>query len=60
MKIKVTRIKSIIGTKANIREIMRSLKLNKINSSYVIDTDNLCMLGRLNKIKHLVKVEELV
>lgn len=59
MKIKVTRTVSYIGTKQNVRETIKSLKLNRINSSAIVETDNLCALGRVNLIRHLVKIEEI-
>ena len=55
-KIKITLVKSIIGTKQDHRATVRGLGLRKLNSSSeLIDTP--AVRGMINKVKYLVKVE---
>ena len=55
-KIKVTLVKSIIGTKQGHRATVRGLGLRKLNSSSeLIDTP--AVRGMINKVQYLVKVE---
>ncbi len=55
-KIKVTLVKSIIGTKQDHRATVRGLGLRKLNSSAeLLDTPS--VRGMIQKVKYLVKVE---
>jgi large subunit ribosomal protein L30 len=55
-KIKVTLVKSIIGTKQDHRATVRGLGLRKLNStSELLDTP--AVRGMINKVQYLVKVE---
>ena len=55
-KIKVTLVKSVIGTKQDHRATVRGLGLRKLNSSSdLIDTP--AVRGMINKVQYLVKVE---
>lgn len=55
-KIKVTLVKSIIGTKQSHRATVRGLGLRKLNStSELVDTP--AVRGMINKISYLVKAE---
>ena len=55
-KIKVTLVKSVIGTKQDHRATVRGLGLRKLNSSSeLIDTP--AVRGLIHKVQHLVKVE---
>lgn len=56
-QLKVTQTKSVIGTKTNHRETLRSLGLRKIGQS-VIREDNKAVRGMIHTVKHLVSVEE--
>lgn len=56
-KIKVTLLKSTIGKKPNQMATAQTLGLSKINQS-VIKEDNEAIRGMVNRISHLVKVEE--
>lgn len=54
--VKVTLIKSIIGTKQSHRDTVVGLGLKKMNSSKVlVDTPE--VRGMINKISYLLKVE---
>ena len=56
-KISVKQIKSPIGRNSSQRKILISLGLNKINR-VKIHNDNPSILGMIDKIKHLLKVEK--
>lgn len=56
-KLKVTQVRSVIGTTADMRATVRSLGLHRIRDSKIVD-DKPEILGMINKVKHLVKVEE--
>jgi large subunit ribosomal protein L30 len=58
-KIKVTQIKSTIGTLEDQKRTVRALGLRKINRS-VIHDDTPCIRGMVNTVKHLVKIEDIV
>jgi large subunit ribosomal protein L30 len=55
-KIKVTLVKSVIGTKQDHRATVRGLGLRKLNSSAVLE-DTPAVRGMIHKIAYLVKVE---
>lgn len=57
MKLKVTKIRSTNGQKGTHKRTLEALGLRKINSSRVHD-DNPVIRGMVNKVVHLVKVEE--
>ncbi len=55
-KIKVTLVKSVIGTKQDHRATVRGLGLRRLNSSAeLIDTP--AVRGMIQKVQYLVKVE---
>ena len=56
--IKVTLVKSYIGYNKDQARTVKALGLNKMNSSNEL-VDNPCVRGMINKVKHLVRVEEL-
>ncbi|MBB5227037.1 MAG: 50S ribosomal protein L30 [Treponema sp.] len=56
-KIKVTLVKSVIGQKPEKKATVRSLGLKKISSSVVHEATP-AVLGMVNAVAHLVKVEE--
>ena len=55
-KIKVTLIKSVIGTKQDHRATVRGLGLRKLNSSAMLE-DTPAVRGMINKVAYLVKCE---
>ena len=55
-KIKVTLVKSIIGTKESHRATVRGLGLRRLNSSSVLE-DTPAVRGMINKVAYLVKCE---
>ncbi|MDY6398251.1 MAG: 50S ribosomal protein L30 [Treponema sp.] len=56
-KIKVTLVKSVIGQKPEKKATVRSLGLKKISSSVVHEATP-AVLGMVDAVAHLVKVEE--
>ena len=58
MKVKITLKRSLIGEKPKARETARSLGLKSINS-FTEREVNPMIQGMLNKIEHLVEVEEI-
>jgi large subunit ribosomal protein L30 len=54
--IKVTLVKSIIGTKQDHRATVRGLGLRKLNSSSVLE-DTPAVRGMIHKVAYLVKCE---
>lgn len=56
-KLKVTQIKSEIGTKQNHRETLRSLGLKRIGHT-VVKEDRPEFRGMVHTVRHLVTVEE--
>jgi large subunit ribosomal protein L30 len=55
-KIKITLVKSLIGTKQSHRDTVRGLGLRRLNStSELIDTP--AVRGMINKVSYLVKCE---
>ena len=56
-QIKVTQVKSGIGTKPNQRQTLRSLGLKRINDS-VVQEDRPEIRGMVATVPHLVTVEE--
>lgn len=57
-KIKITLVKSSIGSTKHQKLILESLGLGKMNSS-VEHEANPQIVGMVNKMKHLIKVEEI-
>jgi large subunit ribosomal protein L30 len=57
-QIKVTQVRSVIGTKPNQRQTLRSLGLKKINDS-VVQEDRPEIRGMVATVPHLVTVEEI-
>ena len=55
-KIKVTLVKSLIGTKQDHRATARGLGLRKLNSSATLE-DTPAVRGMIQKIAYLVKCE---
>jgi len=56
-KLKVTQVKSYIGRPENQRKVLRSLGLGKMHRSVLL-TDTPEVRGMINKVTHLVSVEE--
>ncbi|MBE5749706.1 MAG: 50S ribosomal protein L30 [Clostridiales bacterium] len=57
-KIKVTLVKSTIAILPQHKKIVEALGLKKIRS-FRIHEENPCILGMINKVSYLVKVEKI-
>ena len=55
-KVKVTLVKSIIGTKQSHRATVRGLGLRRLNSSAELE-DTPAVRGMINKVSYLLKCE---
>lgn len=55
-KIKVTLVKSVIGTKQDHRATVKGLGLRKLNSCALLE-DTPAVRGMIKKVNYLVKVE---
>jgi large subunit ribosomal protein L30 len=58
-QLKVTQVRSQIGTKQNHRDTLRTLGLRKIRQS-VVREDTPVVRGLIHTVRHLVEVEEVV
>jgi large subunit ribosomal protein L30 len=56
-KLKVTQVRSVIGTKQNHRASLQTLGLHKIRQS-VVRADTPVVRGLIHTVRHLVEVEE--
>ncbi|KFE41217.1 MULTISPECIES: 50S ribosomal protein L30 [Staphylococcus] len=56
-KIQITLTRSVIGRPETQRKTVKALGLKKLNSSVVVE-DNDAIRGQINKVSHLVTVEE--
>jgi large subunit ribosomal protein L30 len=56
-KLKITQVKSRIGSRQNQRDTLRTLGLRKIGQSTVRD-DRPAVRGMIRTVAHLVKVEK--
>ncbi len=55
--LKITQVKSTIGTKQNMKDTLRTLGLRKIGQS-VVREDSDIVRGAVRTVRHLVTVEE--
>ena len=55
-KLKVTLVKSVIGTKESHRACVRGLGLRRINHTVQLE-DTACVRGMINKVFYMVKCE---
>lgn len=56
-KLKITQVRSIIGRPKDQKSTVLALGLKKMNQSVVID-DTPQLMGMVNKVAHLLKVEQ--
>lgn len=56
-RLKVTQIRSVIGTKQNQRDTLRTLGLKRVRD-VVVKEDRPEIRGMVNTVTHLVQVEE--
>ncbi len=56
-KIRITQVKSGIGQKSDQKRTIKSLGIHRMNQS-VVHEDSAALRGMINKVRHLVKLEE--
>lgn len=56
-KIKITQVKSKIGSTERQKKTLQALGLKKVNASVVVEA-TAQILGMVNKVNHLVSVEK--
>ena len=56
-KIKITQVRSTVGRLVNQKKTIKALGFKKLNKS-VIHDDTPVIRGMIDKVKHLVKIEE--
>lgn len=56
-KLRITYVKSSIGYSERHKATIRSLGLRRLNQSVILE-DSPVVRGMLNKVNHLVKIEE--
>jgi large subunit ribosomal protein L30 len=56
-KIRITLVKSAIGYEGSQKRTLATLGLRRLNQSVVRD-DSLSLRGMINKVRHLVEIEE--
>jgi large subunit ribosomal protein L30 len=56
-KLRITWVKSDIGYNQSQRRTLATLGFHRLNQSVVHD-DSMSLRGMLNKVRHLIKVEE--
>ena len=56
-KLRITLVKSGIGYEKSQKLTLKSLGFHRLNQS-VVHEDNKAIRGMINKVRHLVKVEE--
>lgn len=57
VKVKITQIKSRIGSTKRQKRTLDALGLRRLNKSIEVE-DTPQIMGMVNKVRHLVKVEE--
>ncbi|MBM01572.1 MAG: 50S ribosomal protein L30 [Chloroflexi bacterium] len=58
MRVKITQVKSVIGSKKNQKETIKALGLNKIGKSVEKDTNEM-IDGMIKTVSHLIEVSEI-
>ena len=58
-KVRITQVRSGIGRPQDQKDTLVALGLRKMNQSIGVDMENPCLAGMVEKVKHLLKVEEI-
>jgi large subunit ribosomal protein L30 len=56
-QIKVQLIKSRYGRKPSHMATLKGLRLLKINQTVIVNTEDPCLMGMVEKVKYLLKIE---
>ena len=58
-KVRITQIRSGIGRPQDQKDTLKSLGIRKMHHSVEVDMENPCIAGMVNKVAHLLKIEEI-
>ena len=58
-KVRITQIRSCIGRPQDQKDTLKSLGIRKMHHSVEVDMENPCIAGMVNKVAHLLKIEEI-
>ncbi len=58
-KVRITQIRSGIGRPQDQKDTLKMLGLRKMHQSAEVDMDNPSKAGMVNKVAHLLKIEEI-
>ncbi len=58
-KVRITQVRSGIGRPQDQKDTLRSLGLRKMYHSVEVDMENPSTAGMVNKVAHLLKIEEI-
>jgi len=58
-KVRITQIRSGIGRPQDQKDTLRSLNIHRMHQSVEVDMDKPSMAGMVEKVKHLLKIEEI-
>ena len=58
-KVRITQIRSGIGRPQDQKDTLKSLGIRKMHHSVEVDMENPCTAGMVNKVAHLLKIEEI-
>jgi ribosomal protein L30, bacterial/organelle len=58
-KLKITQVRSGIGRPQDQKDTLKSLGLRKMHQSVEVDMENPSVAGMVNKVAHLLKIEEI-
>ncbi len=58
-KVRITQIRSGIGRPQDQKDTLKSLGLRKMHQSVEVDMENPCLAGMVNKVAHLLKIEDI-
>lgn len=59
MKVKVTQIRSGIGRPQDQKDTLKYLGIHKMHQTVEVDLENPSVAGMVEKVKHLVRIEEI-
>ncbi len=58
-KVRITQIRSGIGRPQDQKDTLKGLGLRKMHQSVEVDMDNPSLAGMVNKVAHLLKIENI-
>ena len=58
-KVRITQIRSGIGRPQDQKDTLKALCLRRMHQSVEVDIENPCLAGMVEKVKHLLNIEEI-